>query len=155
MKKVEYLDLLQLIPLGLFFLRLFPLPYRQNAFIVAKSAQLVSVYGTSSESVFTFMDSAFAQQPTIYNSATMDLIYNQIVDLIGSGWLAGTGVSENAYTVAMNSSSPIEMETRYQFKFSALLSVFATPFFAINGLQIAGLESLEDWVATLDALLNV
>eukprot|EP01031_Cornospumella_fuschlensis_P052703 gene52703-64399_t len=60
-----------------FLYRVFPLPYHQQGFILAKAAQVVSAYSSDSEAVFRFFDTCYAKQPAIYNSATADMTYNE------------------------------------------------------------------------------
>ncbi len=139
-----------------FNFRVFPLPYHQQAFLVAKGASLVN-YFTKGKGVFTYMNTAFANQALIYNTATADLTYNQVVDIVESWATTDTGVSSEEFTIGMNSSntigSNIEMYTRYMWKYTCLDSVFATPFYAINGLQVGNLNTFADWQQTLDSLL--
>ncbi len=141
-----------------FLYRILPLPYHQQAFIVSKAASLVDYYSSSSDAVFTFMDTAYDQQPSIYNSATADMTYNQVVALVQSWAIDGTGVTKEQYAEGMNSSttagSSIEMNSRYMFKYSALHDIWATPVFAINGVKVLGLDSYNLWAQTLDSLLT-
>jgi len=136
-----------------FLYRVFPLPYHQQAFITAKAAQVVNVYGTSSESVFNYFDTCYAKQPQIYNSATADMTYNQVVQLVGGWATVDTGVTETEYYAGMNNSTN-EMNARYMWKYIALQGVYATPFFAIDGLKTIGLDTFEDWQAALDPLVG-
>jgi len=66
--------------------RVFPLPYHQQGFIVSKAAALVSYYTGDNNAVFTFMDTAFANQGNIYNSATADMTYNEVVAMVVVAW---------------------------------------------------------------------
>ena len=140
-----------------FNFRVFPLPYHQQAFIVAKGASLVN-YFSKGKSVFTYMNTAFANQALIYNTATADMTYNQVVDIVESWATTDTGVSSEEFRIGMNSSntigSNIEMYTRYMWKYTCLENVFATPFYAINGLQVGNLNTFADWQETLDSLLK-
>jgi protein-disulfide isomerase len=139
-----------------FYYRLFPLPYHQQGFIVNKAAHVVNYYGKE-DAVFTFFDNAFNNQAQIYNSATYDSTYRQVVDLVSAWAVNGTGVTVDQYNVGMNSSYPVgqqlEMATRYMWKYTTIHQVFATPTFVVNGLMVGGLESFEDWQKTLDALI--
>jgi hypothetical protein len=47
------------------------------AFILSKAAQTVQLLGKP-DAVFTFFDTAYANQAEIYNSATADMTYNQV-----------------------------------------------------------------------------
>lgn len=140
-----------------FLYHIFPLPYHQQAFIVSKAANCVNYYRPSSDAVFTFMNTAFANQAEIYNSATADMTYSEVVDLVGTWAVNGTGISQSQYKEGMDSSTTagnaIEMNTRYMFKFSTLHDVYATPMYAINGEKVMGLNSFETWAETLDSLL--
>lgn len=135
-----------------FFYRIFPLPYHQQAFITAKAAQVVSAYGSSSESVFTFFDTCYAKQPQIYNSATADMTYNEVVALVGGWATTDTGVTVDEYNTGMNNSTN-EMNARYAWKYSTLQGIYATPFTAIDGLKAMGLDTFADWQAALDPLV--
>lgn len=139
-----------------FLYRVYPLPYHQQAFIVSKSAAVVNYYAP--ESVFDFMDLAYANQGEIYNSVTGDMSYNEVVSLVGTWATNGTGVSQAQYDIGMNMSTTdgyaIEMNTRYMFKYCSLHQTFATPLFAINGLTVMGLDTFAQWKATLDPLLE-
>lgn len=136
--------------------RVFPLPYHQQAFIVSKAAQLVQQLGNP-DAVFTFFDTAYANQDLIYNANTLDKTYNDVVKLVEPWAVQGTGVTEENYFIGMNSSTsvgnPIEMETRYMWKQVCIEGVFATPLFQIDGLKVGGLDTFEDWQATLDPLV--
>lgn len=141
-----------------FMYRVFPLPYHQQGFILAKAAQVVNAFGTDSESVFTFFDTAYANQPAIYNSATADMTYNEVVALV-QGWATeGTGVTADQYTTGMNSSttigSTLEMNARYMWKYNTIQGIFATPLYQIDGLKVGGLDTVADWQATLDPLVS-
>lgn len=136
--------------------RVFPLPYHQQGFIVAKAAQVVYTLGADG-AVFTFFDTAYANQPEIYNSATADMTYNEIVKLVSSWAVSGTGLTEEQYYIGMNSSTTIgsqcEMNTRYMWKYNCLQQAFATPSYQIDGLKVSGLDTITDWQAALDPLL--
>ena len=140
-----------------FLYRVFPLPYHQQGFIVAKAAQVVNAFGSSTTSVFTYMNHVFSEQDLIYNSATADMTYNEVIKLVSTFATNDTGVNEVNYYIGMNSSttigSLIEMNTRYMWKFCALRGAYGTPLYAINGLYVSGLDTFEDWETTLDNLL--
>lgn len=139
-----------------FLYRVFPLPYHQQSFILAKAAQTVNYFGDK-HAVFRFMDIAYDKQPLIYNSATADTTYNQVVALVSTWATEGTGVTADEYFIGMNSSnavgSSIEMNARYVWKNACLRSAFATPLYSINGLAVQGIDTIEDWQAALDPLL--
>lgn len=139
-----------------FLYRVFPLPYHQQGFIVSKASVVTYVFGTQ-DAVFTFMDTAYANQAQIYNSATANMTYNQVVDLVADWATQGTGVSKETYYAAMDSSNAvgnkIEMNTRYMWKYVAIQGVFATPLFNIDGLKVGGLDTFDDWKAALDPLV--
>jgi len=142
-----------------FLYRLYPLPYHQQAFIVNKAAQAVYFY--QPESVFTFMDTAYANQALIYNSATADMSYNEVKKLVSSWATNGTGVTEEQYYRGMGwaegtgtpDGQTIEMNARYMFKYCSLHQTFATPWYAVNGLGAMGLDTFADWQAALDPLV--
>jgi hypothetical protein len=142
--------------------RIFPLPYHQQAFILSKAATLVNYY--SPDSVFVFMNSVFANQASVYNDATADMTYNEVVQMVAEWAINGTGVTSEQYKEGMSfvgggvnsdAATTIEMDTRYMFKFEGLHDAFATPFFHINGVSVLGLDTVEQWKSTLDPLLAV
>lgn len=139
-----------------FMYRIFPLPYHQQGFIVAKASVVAYAFGTQ-DAVFTFMDTAYANQAQIYNSATANMTYNQVVDLVADWATDGTGVSKETYYTAMDSSNAVgnkvEMNTRYMWKYVTIQGVFATPLFNIDGLKVGGLDTFDDWKAALDPLV--
>lgn len=138
-----------------FMYRIFPLPYHQQGFIVAKGAQVVNAYA-GSEAAFKYIDTSYAKQPAIYNSATADMTYNEVVELV-SDWAVSSGITKDQYYNGMNSSTTIgsqcEMNTRYMWKYVTLQGVYATPFVSIDGLKTMGLDTFEDWAAALDPLV--
>jgi hypothetical protein len=139
-----------------FLYRIFPLPYHQQGFIVAKGAQAVNAF-SGADAAFKYIDISYAKQPAIYNSATADMTYNEVVDLV-SEWAIASGISKEQYYTAMNSSTTIgsqcEMNTRYMWKYVTLQGVYATPFVAIDGLKTMGLDTFADWAAALDPLVS-
>jgi len=138
-----------------FLYRVFPLPYHQQAFIVSKAASLVNFYSPSD--IFSFMDVAYANQGSIYNSVTNDMTYNEVVSMVGDWVTNSSSISAAQYSIGMDMSTAdgtsIEMDTRYMFKYGGLHHSFATPFFNINGVGVTGLDTYEQWKATLDPLL--
>ena len=138
-----------------FLYHLFPLPYHQQGFIVNKAAQVVNYFGPQ-DAVFDFFDVAFKNQAQIYNSATADKTYNDVVSLV-EPWVTGLGITHNQYVDGMNSNTPvgsnIEMTARYFWKYTTLQGVFATPYFHIDGLEAGGLDTFADWQAALDPLV--
>lgn len=139
-----------------FMYRVFPLPYHQQGFILAKAAQVVQANGNS-DAVFKFFDTAYIKQPAIYNSATADMTYNEVIKLVGDWATADTGVTLDQYYTGMNSSTPIgqqcEMNARYMWKYITLQDVFATPMFQVDGLKVGGLNTFADWQSVLDPLV--
>jgi hypothetical protein len=142
----------------LFNFHLFPLPYHQQAFILSKAAHVVG-YNVGLESVFTFFDTCFALQDKIYNDATADMTYNQVVNLVGTWAVNGTGLTWDQYAEGMNKQTTVgqnlEMQARYMWKYSALHDVFGTPLYYIGGVFVVeGLETYDDWVEALTPLVT-
>lgn len=134
----------------------FPLPYHQQAFILAKAAQVVNYY--SPDNIFSFMDTVYTNQAAIYNSATADMTYNQVVQLVEK-WAVNDQLTSQQYYDGMNSSTTVgntlEMQARYTWKYSTLHSVYATPTFVIQGLKVMGIDDdITSWEKTLDPLLS-
>lgn len=139
-----------------FLYRIYPLPYHQQAFILSKVANLVNFY--TPQSIFTFIDTAYTNQYLIYNSVTADMTYNEVVNMVETWALNNTGLTSFQFNEGMNSSTTngrtIEMNSRYMFKYCSLHHTFATPLFAINGLNVMNLETYEQWESTLNSLLG-
>jgi hypothetical protein len=137
--------------------RVMPLPYHQQGFIVAKAAQLVKFY-TDGKGVFTFMNTAIVNQPAIYNTATADMTYNEVVRLVETWAVNGTGLTSAQYYEGMDrdndSGNIIEMNTRYMWKFATSHGYYGTPIYAVNGLNVDGLETVEEWQEVLNSLLK-
>ncbi len=116
----------------------------------------MQAYGAP-DAIFTYMDTAFSKQSSIYNSVTADMSYNEVLALVESWATTNTGVTSEQYYNGMNSSTTIgstcEMNARYMWKYTCLQGVFATPFYSIDGLQAGGLNTFEDWQAALDPLV--
>ncbi len=141
-----------------FLFHVFPLPYHQQSFILSKAATVVDHF-KGTDATFTFMDTAFELQPQIYNDATANMTYNQVVSLVGEWAVNGTGLTPKQFQDGMDKSTPlgvsIEMSTRYMWKYSTLHNVFGTPLYYLNGVFVSdGLETEEDWTAALDNLLQ-
>ena len=138
-----------------FIYRIFPLPYHQQAFILSKAANCVNFF--SPDAIFKFMDTCFDNQAEIYNSATADMSYNDVVALV-EPWAVSAGITSEQYYEGMNTSTTngnaIEMNARYMFKYATLHDIYATPMYIINGEKVMGLNSYETWAATLDSLLG-
>jgi hypothetical protein len=136
--------------------RLFPLPYHQYAFLLAKSAFVVDAVGSQGD-VFKFLDEVYQpeNQAQIYNSATADLTYNQVLAVVAGFVANATDVKEADYLLAMDSSEgcgECEMNARYAFKAAALRSVYGTPMQHINGVSVDGLDTIDDWKSVLGDL---
>lgn len=138
--------------------RIFQLPYHQQGWILAKAAQVVNHYGITEDALFNFFDTAFGNQPAIYNSATQDMTPNEVISLV-SKWACqmATGVTTGQYNTGMDASNPVgnavEVDARNMFKYGLLQDVFATPTVAIGGQQVGGLDTFDDYKAALDPLL--
>jgi len=119
----------------------------------------VSYYSALPDDVFKYFDTCYANQALIYNSATADSTYNEVINLIGLWVTTSTNVTIEEYYNGMNQStdagSVIEFNSRYQFKYSTLHNVWATPFFFINGLNVQGIDTYDEWIQILDPLLDV
>ncbi len=137
--------------------RLFPIPSHQQGFIVAKAAQLVQQLGNP-DAVYTFFDTAFANQALVTTENTYDTTYNEVVKIVADWAVQGTGVTTEKYYLGMNSNTPvgsqIEMETRYMWKQACIEGAFVAPMTQIDGLKVSGLDTFEDWQAVLDPLVS-
>jgi len=139
-----------------FLYHLYPMPIHQAGFTLSQAAQTVDYFGDEG-AVFNFMDLAMKNQPTIYNDQIANMTYNQVVDLIGSWAMEGTGVTSDEYYTGMNTSTDVgnamEMNVHYAWKFGALHDIFQLPSEYINGVWVTNLNTLKDWETTLDSLL--
>lgn len=133
----------------------FPLPYHQQGFIVSKAVNLVNRY--SPVSVFKFMNHVIRNQRSIYNSATEDKTYVQVINLVEKWVTESTSVTPAQFKEGMSmqtsSGKAIEMNTRYMFKYCAIHGVSGTPQYKINGIDVMGLDSIEEWRGALDPLV--
>ena len=64
-----------------FKIRILPLPYHQNSFILSKAASTV-YYFEGDRPAIDFMNDALAHQEMFLNSATADMSYNDVVNLV-------------------------------------------------------------------------
>jgi len=141
-----------------FSIQILPLPYHQFSFLVSKAASTV-LYYEGSEQAYKFMNEAILNQPDIYNSATGDLSYNDVLAVV-KGWATNsTSISGDRFSEAFDTStdagSTIESFTRYQFKMAAITSNYGTPMFSINGLKMGdGLGTFAQWQDTLSSLIK-
>ena len=133
----------------------FPLPYHQQGFIISKAANLVNHF--SPVSVFKFMNHVIRNQRSIYNSATEDKTYVQVVTLVEKWATESTSVTAAQFKEGMDMRTTIgkkvEMNTRYMFKYCAIHGVSGTPQYKINGIEVTGLDAIEDWRGALDPLV--
>lgn len=141
-----------------FLFHVFPLPYHQQAFLLSKAAWTVQHFA-GDDAAFVFFDTVFAKQPQIYNDATADKTYNEVIALIGTWATDGTNVTDSQYAVGMNKSNPVgqsvEMGARYMWKYSTLHDVFGTPLYFVNGVFVTeGLDTYDEWAQTLDSLVK-
>jgi len=115
---------------------LFPLPYHTWAFLLAKSAQVVGLYGTNDD-VFNFIDTAYLpdMQALIYNSATTDITYGDVQAIVSAWVTNSTSVSAVTYNDAMANDEDAELNTRYAWKQSTLNGISGTPLYNINGVR--------------------
>ena len=137
---------------------LFPLPYHQFAFLLAKSANCVALHGSPGD-VFNFFDTLYtpSNQALIYNSATANMTYNEVMTTTVSKFVTDSSDSLSAsdFLDFMASDYDCEQNTRYQFKNAALSSIYGTPMYTINGVTVTdGLSTIEDWTTFLDGLVS-
>ncbi|GMH71116.1 hypothetical protein TL16_g05568 [Triparma laevis f. inornata] len=137
---------------------LFPLPYHQFAFLLAKSANCVDLHGDAGD-VFNFFDIVYTNenQALIYNSVTANMTYNDVMTDIVSNFVTESSASLSAddFLGFMASDYDCESNTRYQFKNAALNQIYGTPMYTINGVTVTdGLSSMDDWTAMIDGLLQ-
>ena len=138
-----------------FQLRMLPLPYHHNAFLISKAAMVVKTYGTDTD-IFSFLNYAFEKQADISNKATADMSMNQVIDLIRVWTTANTSITDEQYTTGMTNTE-IEMQTRYQVKYGYLKSIYGTPMYVINGVVADSLDgsSMKAWTNCLDPLITL
>jgi protein-disulfide isomerase len=138
-----------------FAYHLFPLPYHQFAFLLNKSANVVSLASKDADDVFRFFDASFEpeNQAKVYNSATGDVTYNMMLQTVGQMVTNATSLDLDKYLDEMANNEDAEMNTRYGWKEAAMKSVIGSPITWINQVPVDGLESIEDWNAALDSML--
>ena len=139
-----------------FLYHVYPLAIHNAGFLLTQAAQTVNYFGPEG-AIFTFMDTAMKNQPQIYNSQISNLSYNQVVDLVSSWAVDGTGITLDQYYEGMNSSttvgSQMQMNSHYGWKYGALQSVYQTPSEMVNGLFVTDVQTLKQWEAIIDPLL--
>jgi hypothetical protein len=139
-----------------FKIRILPLPYHQQAFILSKAASTV-YYFEGDRAAIDFMNHAIEHQELFLNSATVDMSYNEVVKLAAGIATNGTLTGEE-YFEGMDSStqagSTIEAFTRYEWKYAVTHGYYGTPLYTINGLIVNDLSELDEWKEVLDPLVN-
>ena len=140
-----------------FKIRILPLPYHQNSFILSKAASTV-YYFEGDRPAIDFMNDALAHQEMFLNSATTDMSYNDVVNLVAgvatNGSLSGEEYFEGM-DIRTDAGATIEAFTRYEYKYAVTHGYYGTPLFTINGLIVNDLSELDEWKETLDPLVKV
>ena len=139
-----------------FKIRILPLPYHQQAFILSKAASTVYYYEGDRPAI-DFMNDAFDHQDMFLNSATENMSYNDVVKLVAgvatNGSLSGEEYFEGM-SPATDAGATIEAFTRYEWKYAVSHGFYATPLYTINGLIVNDLSELDEWKEVLDPLVK-
>lgn len=125
---------------------------------------MVNNHGSDGD-VFNFIDFSFipSNQGMIYNSVTSNLTYDNILTSVISGWVSNsTSIGSDDYLRYMSTdyqNEPMadynaEMDARYAFKNAAANGVIGTPTVWVNGVEVDGLDSIEQWDLALAEVLN-
>ena len=129
-----------------FKIRILPLPYHQQGFILSKAASTVYYYEGDRPAI-DFMNDALNHQDMFLNSATMDMSYNDVVRLVAgvatNGSLSGEEYFEGM-SPSTNAGATIEAFTRYEWKYAVSHGYYATPLYTINGLIVNDLSEVDE-----------
>lgn len=140
-----------------FKIRILPLPYHQQAFLLSKGASTVFYY-KGDRAAIDYMNSIMENQPMFYNSATASMTYNDVLKMVASSACNGTGLTSEEFYEGMDprttAGNTIEMFTRYEWKYSVVHGQYGTPMYQINGLVVEGLETVHQWSEALDPLVK-
>lgn len=140
-----------------FKIRILPLPYHQQSFILSKAASTVFYY-KGDRAAIDYMNNIMENQALYYNSATADKTYNEVVRMVAEAATNGTDLSSEDFYEGMDArtvaGNTIEMFTRYEWKYNVVHGQFGTPFYQINGLVVEGLQTVDQWKETLDPLVK-
>jgi hypothetical protein len=138
--------------------RVYPLPHHAQSFLTAQAAQVVNKFGSNSEAVFTYFNTAFEKQSAIVGTTTNALSYNEVVDLVSEWAIINTGVSIEQYYEGMNTSTTVgnqcSVDSRNMWKYCAIQGMFQTPLYRVDGLLVSGLKTVIDWQTVLDPLVS-
>ncbi|KAL4223697.1 hypothetical protein ACF0H5_017165 [Mactra antiquata] len=137
-------------------LHMFPLPYHQQAFLVAKGAQIVKRYGSGpgGEADAYMWFKHFYNHLSIYsNSVTADKTTDEVVAMLADIALT-LGVSNTTFMNAMHSTE-IEVDTRAAWTYSCTRGVASTPTFFLNDIIVEAQSTwtLNDWEQAIDPLM--
>lgn len=104
--------------------RVYPLPHHAQSFLTAQAAQVVSTFGKSHESVFTFIDTAFANQGKIVGTTTDSMTHDEVVVIVADWATFETGVTSEQYYEGMNTSTTVgnqaSVTARNSWKYCAI-----------------------------------
>ena len=139
-----------------FKIRILPLPYHQQAFILSKAASTV-YYFQGDRAAIDFMNDALEHQDKFLNGATENMSYKDVVKLV-AGVATNGSLSGEEYFEGMDpktdAGATIEAFTRYEWKYAVTHGYYGTPLYTINGLIVNDLSELDEWKATLDPLVK-
>ncbi|KAL9673367.1 hypothetical protein QQ045_029623 [Rhodiola kirilowii] len=133
----------------------FALPYHDNAFVTSRALHIVN--GLNKSATYDMLESFFLHQERFYNvnikSKSKDDIVCELVDFVSD-------VVGKPYLPSVRSAfqdRKTDLLTRVSFKFACSRGVAETPFFLINGFQLAtnDLIKYEGWRNILDPLIKM
>ncbi len=108
--------------------RVYPLPHHAQSFLIAQAAQVVGVFGTEKEAVFTFFNTAFDKQSAVVGTTTDKMSHDDVVELVADWATYNTGVTSAQYFEGMNTSTTVgnqcSVDTRNTWKYSAINGEF-------------------------------
>lgn len=141
----------------MFKIRIMPLPYHQQSFLLSKGASTVFYY-KGDRAAIDFMNNIMENQSMFYNSATADMTYNEVLKMVAVAACNGTDLTSEEFYEGMDArttaGNTIEMFTRYEWKYSVVHGQYGTPMFQINGLIVEGLQTVHQWSEALDPLVK-
>uniref|UniRef100_A0A7N0U4F0 Thioredoxin-like fold domain-containing protein n=1 Tax=Kalanchoe fedtschenkoi TaxID=63787 RepID=A0A7N0U4F0_KALFE len=132
----------------------FPLPYHDNAFATSRALHIVN--GLNKSATFDMLEAFFSHQEKFYNLNTKSKSKDDIVDELV---VFVSDVAGKPYLPSIKSAfqdRKTDLLTRVSFKYSCSRGVAETPFFLINGFQLASNDQIdyEGWRRILDPLIK-
>jgi len=137
-----------------FTLHVFPLPYHQQAFVMAQAG--VTIYRhLGLDGLWNFLELIFANQEKFWNAPTWNMTTNEVIHSIAILVLdvGDFPISKKDFIDGVNDPD-VRSQAITSWKFAAARSVSGTPTFAMNGVFITvdPTWTKEKWIEFIDAV---